>query len=467
MFYRIVRILFISTSIVAYLSCGQENKSIDNKSQSSASIPKDVFFNEHVASIIHQKCATCHRPGESGPFDLLTYNDVYRRKKTIVKVTHSGYMPPWPADRSYSSFVGELYLTDDEKAILKKWVEQGAREGEASKKPTPPKFPVGSQLGKPDMVIHLPKQYKIEGNNKDHYVIMKIPYEIPEDKYVRTIEFVPGNRKRVHHVNGYMVVYDEGKKKDLRKGEYFVNNYETDERTVWKKLDIANDDGSFPLRIPSATNYLPGVVAPIYPEGIGGFLMKKKGAILLNDIHYGPSPKNEVDDSYFNVFFSNIPPDRKFGEFQLGTYGVSKIEPALMIPPDSIKTFTSKYTVQNDISIVTINPHMHLLGKSFIAYAVDPDGNNIPLIKIDKWDFRWQYFYTYKKMLKIPRGSTIIVKATFDNTKSNPFNPFNPPRWVGERNGSMSTTDEMLQFIITYLDYKPGDEHISLEAKMP
>lgn len=465
MLHRIINVFLITSIAIFIASCGQEKTSSVNTKQ-SISIPKEIYFNEHVAKIIHQKCATCHRPGESGPFDLLTYNDVYRRKKTIVKVTHNGYMPPWPADRTYSSFVGELYLTDEEKLILKNWVEQGAREGDSKNKPAIPSFPKGSQLGKPDLVIHFPKKYKIEGNNKDHYVIMKIPYEIPEDKYVRTIEFVPGNRKRVHHVNGYMVVYDEGKKKNLHDGEYFVNNYETDERTVWKKLNITNDDGSFPLRIPSATNYLPGVVAPIYPEGIGGFLMKKKGAILLNDIHYGPSPTNEEDYSYFNVFFSNIPPERKFGEFQLGTYGVSKIEPSLMIPPDSIKTFTSKYTVQNDISIVTVNPHMHLLGKSFIAYAIDPEGNNIPLIKIDKWDFRWQYFYTYKNMLKIPKGSTIIVKATFDNTKNNPFNPFDPPRWVGERNGSMSTTDEMLQFIITYLDYKPGDERINLETKL-
>ncbi len=464
MFYRIIAYLF-STILLSTLfySCNNSDQ-IKTQSISSEKIPEKVFFNEHIAEIIYHKCATCHRPGESGPFSLLNYNDVYRRKKTIAKVTHSGYMPPWPADRTYSSFVGELYLTDTEKELIKKWVEQGGKEGEENNRKTPPKFPGGSQLGTPDLVIKLPKPYKIEGNNKDHYVIMKIPYEIPENKYVKTIEFVPGNRKRVHHVNGYMVVYDDGKKKNVNEGAFFVNNYETDEKTVWDRLKIANDDGSFPMRIPSATNYLPGVIPPIYPDGIGGFEMKKKGALLLNDIHYGPSPKNEIDESYFNVFFAKSAPDRKFGEFQLGTYGVSKIEPALMIPPDSIKTFTSKYTVQNDISIVTINPHMHLLGKTFIAYVVDAEGVTIPLIKINKWDFRWQYFYTFKKMIKVPKGSTIYIKATFDNTRNNPFNPFSPPKWVGEKMGSMSTKDEMLQFIITYLDYKPGDENISLEA---
>jgi hypothetical protein len=455
MFYRaIIFILFISLCF----SC----KEPSTTNQSTIELPTAVNYNEHIASIIYTKCATCHRPGESGPFNLLSYKDVYRRKKTIVKVTHSGYMPPWPADRNYSSFVGELYLTEREKLLIKRWVEQGAKEGDGKFKKNPPNFPVGSQLGKPDLVIKFPKAYKIEGNNKDHYVIMKIPYEIPEDKYVKVIEYVPGNRKRVHHVNGYLVVYEPGKKKDIHAGEYFVNNYESDIMSVWKKLDILNDDGSFPLRIPSATNYLPGVVPAVYPAGIGGFTMKKKGVILLNDIHYGPTSKNEIDESYFNVFFADKVPERKFGEFQLGTYGVSKIEPALQIPPDSIKTFVSRYTVQDDISIVTVNPHMHLLGKSFVAYAITPDGQNIPLIKIDKWDFRWQYFYTFKKMQKIPKGSTIYVKATFDNTRNNPHNPFNPPQWVGEKEGSMSTKDEMLQFIVTYLSYKAGDESIIL-----
>lgn len=466
MFYRTVNlVLTLNIFILLSSSCNKNLKTEESKS-TDLKIPDKVFFNEHIAEIIYQKCATCHRPGEAGPFNLLTYADVYKRKKTIVKVTHSGYMPPWPADRTYSSFVGELYLTDEEKLLLKTWVEQGAEEGDIANKKAIPVFPKGSQLGKPDMVIKLPKKYKLEGNNKDHYVIMKIPYEIQNDKYVRTIEFVPGNRKRVHHVNGYMVVYDEGKKKNVFDGEYFANNYETTEAKVWEKLAIANDDGSFPMRIPSATNYLPGVVAPIYPEGIGGFVMKKRGAILLNDIHYGPTPKDEIDDSYFNIFFSNIAPERKFGEFQLGTYGVAPVVPRLMVPPDSIKTFVSKYTVQDDISIVTINPHMHLLGKSFLAYAINPEGETIPLIKINRWDFRWQYFYTFKKMIKLPKGSTIYVKATFDNTKNNPFNPNNPPKWVGEKDGSMSTKDEMLQFIVTYLSYKAGDENISLESKL-
>jgi hypothetical protein len=66
-------------------------------------------------------------------------------------------------------------------------------------------------------------------------------------------------------------------------------------------------------------------------------------------------------------------------------------------------------------------------------------------------------------MVKIPRGATIFTEGEFDNTVNNPLNPFNPPQVVAERNGSMRTTDEMFQLIVTYTKYREGDENVSLE----
>ncbi len=457
--------LFLFLFLILIASCRQEQNQSAQSGQNVAdtSLPEKVFFSEHVASIVYKNCSPCHRPGEAGPFPLTNYEEVFKKKKTIAKVVKNNIMPPWPADRSYRNFAGEMYLTGKEKAVLLRWVEQGGEEGDPSLSPAFPDFPKGSQLGTPDLVLRMPKPYILKGDNKDKYVLMKIPFEIPEDKYVRAVEFVPDNRRRVHHVNGYMVVYDEGKKKNAADGELYVHNYDVSLPEAYDRMKLANDDGTYPLLIPAVTNYLPGVVTPVYPKGIGGFTMRKQGAILLKDIHYGPTPKNESDQSYFNIFFSDVPPIRRFREFQLGTYGVSKITPPLMVPPDSIKTFYSQYTILDDISLVTINPHMHLLGKSFLAYAITPSGEHIPLIRIPRWDFRWQYFYTFKKMLKLPAYTIIYVEATYDNTRNNPNNPFDPPQWVGEREGSMSTRDEMLQFIVTYLPYKPGDENISLE----
>jgi hypothetical protein len=107
---------------------------------------------------------------------------------------------------------------------------------------------------------------------------------------------------------------------------------------------------------------------------------------------------------------------------------------------------------------------MHLLGKSFKAYALSGK-DTIRLISIPRWDFNWQYFYTFKKMVHIPKGATIVAEGVYDNTRQNMNNPFSPPQLVRDRNGSMKATDEMFQFIITYLPYQQGDENISLETK--
>ena len=110
-----------------------------------------------------------------------------------------------------------------------------------------------------------------------------------------------------------------------------------------------------------------------------------------------------------------------------------------------------------------------MLGKEFKAYALKPNGDTIRLISIPRWDFRWQYFYTFPTMIKIPKGSSIVATGVYDNTNKNPNNPFSPPQLVGERydwgGSSMRATDEMFQFIITYTAYQPGDERLELKEK--
>jgi hypothetical protein len=300
----------------------------------------------------------------------------------------------------------------------------------------------------------------------DQFLLIKVPFEIPQDTFMRAVEFVPGNTSVVHHVNGDMVRYDFEKKKNVFDGD-LVSNMKLDStiQIAYKKIGITQDDESYPTLAKSVVNYLPGVMAQQYPDGIGGWKLNRKNAFLLADLHYGPSEIDTWDSSYINIFFAKGPTKRPLQEFQMGTLGVSPIVPPLIIPPNEISTYRTELIVPKTISIVTINPHMHLLGKSFKAYALTPQQDTIRLIHIPSWNFNWQFFYTFKKMVKIPAGSKIVVEGVFDNTTNNPFNPFNPPQFVKDNNGSMRTTDEMFQFIVNYLPYIEGDENISLELK--
>src|SRR6185436_6934244 len=102
--------------------------------------------------------------------------------------------------------------------------------------------------------------------------------------------------------NAHLVQYDEWKKKNLNGGVKFVDTEQHNKQEAFRLLDLPNDDGTYPLLTPSVTNYLPGVETAFYPEGIGGYHVKKNGVLLLDNIHYGPSPIDTSDNTSFNIF---------------------------------------------------------------------------------------------------------------------------------------------------------------------
>lgn len=432
-------------------------------------VPEQVFYANHIAALLNEHCLKCHRPDGAAPFSLIGYEKVFRKKKTIKKVIEKGIMPPWPADPEYSHFLDENVLTDIEKRTIFRWIDQGARFGDSAELPQYPDFSPVSNLGTPDLTIYL-DSFLVQGNNRDKFLVIKTPFELPQDTFIRAIEFVPGKSQLVHHLNADLLNYDSDKKRNVFDGSRVVDvELHPEEFDIQlSQLKLYHDDGSMPQRYHSAVNYLPGVIGTIYPEGVGGFKVNKKAAFVARDMHYAPIQEDKWDRSHYNIFYSKTPPSRLTKELMLGTNGVSSIRPQLVIPPDTVMTFTTQYRLVADASILTVNPHMHLLGKSIEAFAVAPSGDTIPIIRIKRWDFRWQYFYTYPKILKLEAGTQIVVNATFDNTTENKNNPFNPPQEIAERydreGAGMRTTDEMFQFIITYLDYKPGDENISLSV---
>lgn len=427
-------------------------------------LPDNVTYTEHIAPLMYKNCTGCHREGGGAHFNLVNYADAKKYGAASAFVMRERMMPPWPADPHYTEFVGQKVVSERDIRLVEKWVQDGMKEGPADKMPKLPDFPKGSLIGTPDLRIPV-QPYLLPANSSDKFLLVKIPFELPADTYASVVEFMPGNGGVVHHVNGDMVKYDFDKKKTVYVGENIADMIEDSTiKIAFEKLGLPNDDGSYPTLQKSVVNYLPGTYGQRYPEGLGGYKLPRKGAFLLNDLHYGFTKDKAVwDSSYINIFFSKLPPNRPVKEFQLGTIGVSPVLPDLVLQPNTVKNVYSKYTIPEDISVLTINPHMHLIGKSFKAYALKPDGDTIRLISIPKWDFNWQYFYTFKKLVKIPKGSTIVAEGVYDNTKNNMNNPFSPPRLVKDQNGSMRATDEMFQFIITYVPYKDGDENISLE----
>ncbi len=55
-------------------------------------------FTKDVAPILQKNCQSCHRPGEAGPFSMLTYEDTRPWAGAIKLAVQQRIMPPWFAD---------------------------------------------------------------------------------------------------------------------------------------------------------------------------------------------------------------------------------------------------------------------------------------------------------------------------------------------------------------------------------
>ena len=79
--------------------------------------------------------------------------------------------------------------------------------------------------------------------------------------------------------------------------------------------------------------------------------------------------------------------------------------------------------VNEDITLYSLTPHMHLRGKSMKWWVTYPDGREVTLLDVPKFDFNWQLQYELETPLKIPAGSKITNVAIYDNSVNNKWNP--------------------------------------------
>jgi hypothetical protein len=186
------------------ISCRQESRPPEPPVEVTAAaeaLPAAPTFASHIAPIVFKNCAICHRPGEAGPFSLLTFADVAKRSKLIAEVTARRTMPPWLPVAGHGSFVGERRLTATEIALFQRWHDQGAPEGDSSLTPSIPPFTDGWQLGPPDAVVTMPEPFALPADGRDVYRNFVLTVPPGPARFVRGVEFRPGNPRSVHHAS--------------------------------------------------------------------------------------------------------------------------------------------------------------------------------------------------------------------------------------------------------------------------
>jgi hypothetical protein len=386
-----------------------------------------LTFNRDIAPIIFSRCSSCHRPGQAGPFDLLTYRDVKERASQIVKVTGSRYMPPWPPDAGYGEFVGDRNLPETEIHALAQWVRDGELEGNPDDLPAPPEWTYGWQLGEPDVLVELGDTYSLVADGLDVYrnFVIPIPLVGDEGSYVEAIEFRPDNNLVVHHAVIMLDASGRAEEHDRRDPGLGFSSMDFG--------DVQGPDGHFlgwtagktPRRDPDLA----------WPLDLD--------AALVMQLHMLPSGKPEKVRPSVGLFLTDKPPTRQSALVRLSRKD-------LVIPPgDSAYYIEDRYVLPVDVEVISVYPHAHYLGTLIAAYALLPDGSKEWLIHIsDNWDFAWQDEYRFAEPVVLPRGTELVAEFEFDNSSDNPFNPKEPPVTVYYGRGSLDEmADVMLQVV--------------------
>jgi hypothetical protein len=96
----------------------------------------------------------------------------------------------------------------------------------------------------------------------------------------------------------------------------------------------------------------------------------------------------------------------------------------IAIPPgDPNSEVVARQTINRDTYLNTMYPHMHVRGKDVSYTIVYPDGREEVVLSVPKYDFNWQLNYRLAEPKFVPKGSTLVIRAHYDNSKNNPFNP--------------------------------------------
>lgn len=405
---------------------------------------QDATWNGGVGKLIYNNCSNCHHEGGIGPFSIASYDDAKDRAQSIKYHTQDRHMPPWKADPSYTKFVGERRLSDAEINLIATWVDNGTPLG-TGVSPTPPPIKTGSQLNRIDQSTTFPK-YTVQLSTDDYRTFV-MPTTHSSVKHVNAIEFIPSNASIVHHIILYHDPSSYSRNLDsLDPGPGYASNGTGAASPNAKLLGL----------------WTPGAGIFYLPDNMGYEL--PVGTDLVLEVHYAPNSNAKSDSTRVNIKYTSTAPVRVIN-MELPLYHFPPVlqQPSLIIPANTVKEFTQRTPSGNfDISVVGIFPHMHLIGKSYTIFSTKST-DTTKLIRIPDWDFHWQGFYTFQKLVKIPRQSILHGKATYDNTTANPHNPSNPPITVS---AGENTKDEMMVAFIAYTTYQPGDENIILDSTL-
>jgi tetratricopeptide (TPR) repeat protein/mono/diheme cytochrome c family protein len=390
-------------------------------------------FNRDLAPLVFAHCAACHHAGGAAPFALMTYAEVKQRARQIAETVESRYMPPWLPEPGPLALADEQRLSEEQIKLVRRWVDAGMLEGDVKDLPRAPQFSAGWRLGQPDLIVKMDEAFVVPAEGLDVFRNFVLPLPVTATKFVKAVEILPGNPRVVHHANLLIDRAQSARALDARDPGPGFGGME-----VTIATDSFDPDSHFLF-------WKPGSAPAVEPDELAWRC--EPGTDLILNLHLQPSGKPERLQVAVGLYFTARAPTLFPMLLQLEHDG------ALDIPPGAREfVITDQFKLPVDVEVLGVYPHAHYLGKNLEGFAVLPDGAKQELIRITRWDLNWQGVYKFRRPLALPKGTTLALRFSYDNSAANPRNPHNPPQRVRAGNRS---SEEMGHLWIQVLPRTP------------
>ena len=382
---------------------------------------------------------------------LMSYDEVRPWARAIKNKVVARQMPPWYAEGEHGKWRNDRRLSQAEIDKIVAWVDAGAPRGNDSEMPAPPQLAQGwngPNGTPPDLIIEAPEmKVPAEGESPWQYAYVKLPFQ--GDVWVAASQVVPGNRAVVHHVLVTSAtlppnaVIDAEGRMTLPQGAS-VDPAARGRRRARAPPPAGRDCGAGLGGF--SAGWEPGVDAAIsYGPGVAEHLT---GTHLMFNLHYQANGQATTDKTRVGLWLqkgpithaSQGPGGAGFGNETFIVNGKEltgrfSAQVTQDILPPGMKTvpnipagednyrLTALLPIRQEMVVYSIQPHMHLRGKSMKYTAVYPDGREEELLNVPHYDFNWQIVYEFAKPVTLPAGTTVRVEATWDNSTKNKYNP--------------------------------------------
>ena len=475
----VVTTLTVATVVVMGLSLPAATPSADVDTRDTPT------YNEHIGQLLFDNCASCHRPNQIAPMSLLSYQDARKWARAIKAKVVAREMPPWFADPEFGEFSNDISLSDEEIATIVEWVDGGSPEG-AGAAPQAPRF---SEAGwshpsgrDPDFIYEFPIEWQIAADGESPNFNLFTPLPFDEEVRVEATEVRPGNYRATHHIvtrlfnipPGMMI----GTGPAWPGGPVVQGVLVPDPDYVESDDDDSADSGNVdPLGQADGSGfgaYIPGVGAAVTPKGQARSIRGDAFNAIVWNLHYQATGQPETARPALGVWFATEeattvartmtlqettsegeqlvapPPAGMLARLAQGLRAQAGqgLNPLLNpIPPNAGNwTVTGIGAIQNDSYIQSLLVHAHLRGKDFTFVLTHPDGREEILLRVENYNFDWQFSYDLAEPIMAPAGSTVKVISRYDNSRANRRNPA-PHREVY---WSEQSWDDMFLNTVTY-----------------